>query len=152
MSSRSTESRKRPWANMYARALGAGQLVGRTARAGPWFSNSIPAYNHRCQSGPEHQKERGYLPLPLQLLLVMSRKRLCPAIVTVLALTSLGPSRVWADPQASCSAGWEWVCSVRPAPPPPGCPRCSDDFVRVHTLFAEQEFAWAGPVPDRFHA
>ena len=48
----------------------------------------------------------------------MIPRQLWVTIITALALLAAGPSGVRADPQANCSAGWEWVCSA--IPPRPG--------------------------------
>ena len=82
---------------------------------------------------------------PLQHLSVMCSKRPWATIAAVSALFVVGSSGARADPQANCSAGWEWVCSIRDTPP-----RTSRGVhgVRVfvsaliwYTFLAESEFA-----------
>ena len=75
----------------------------------------------------------------------MSSKRPWATIATVSAMFVVGPFGVWADPQANCSTGREWVCSIRDTSPhmrqgAHGV-RAFAYALTLYTLFAESEFA-----------
>ena len=48
----------------------------------------------------------------------MSPNRLWTTIATAIVLSAVGSPGVWAEPQANCSAGWEWVGSESITPHP----------------------------------
>ena len=96
---------------MYARAIGC-RAIGRThSPLGILVLISIvPTCNYRYLCTRPWTSKRPYF-FPLQLLPTMSPKQPWATIATVFVLSAVSPSGVWADLQANCSAGWEWVRS-----------------------------------------
>lgn len=80
----------------------------------------------------------------------MSPNRLWTTIATAIVLSAVGSPGVWAEPQANCSAGWEWVGSIHYTTSPPfprqsayGVLMLSSVFIRG-TCSSEQELTRAG--------